>query len=38
MKPNPRDATLTDVALRVGPDLTVAGRPVNVLLNFSLRL
>jgi hypothetical protein len=38
MKPNPKDPTLTDVALRAGPDLTIAGRPVNVLLNFSLRL
>jgi predicted component of type VI protein secretion system len=38
MKPNPKDPTLTDVALRAGPDLTLAGRPVNVLLNFSLRL
>jgi type VI secretion system protein ImpC len=38
LKPSPKDATITDVALRVGPDLTIAGRPVNVLLNFSLRL
>jgi type VI secretion system ImpC/EvpB family protein/type VI secretion system ImpB/VipA family protein len=38
MKPNPKDATVTDVTLRVGPDLTIAGRPVNVLLNFQLRL
>jgi type VI secretion system protein ImpC len=38
MKPNPKDPTATDVALRVGPDITIAGRPVNVLLNFSLRL
>jgi type VI secretion system protein ImpC len=38
MKPNPKDATVTDVVLRVGPDITIAGRPVNVLLNFSLRL
>jgi predicted component of type VI protein secretion system len=38
MKPNPKDATATDVAVRVGPDITIAGRPVNVLLRFSLRL
>lgn len=38
MKPNPKDATATDVTLRVGPDITIAGRPVNVLLHFSLRL
>ena len=38
LKPNAGDATITDVALRVGPDITIAGRPVNVLLNFSLRL
>lgn len=37
-EPNERDATLTDVRLRVQPELQIGGRPVNVLLNFSLRL
>jgi len=35
---NPDDATITDVSLRIQPELMIASRPVNVLLNFSLRL
>lgn len=35
---NADDAALTDVSLRIQPELVIASRPVNVLLNFSLRL
>ena len=38
LSPNATDASLTDVALRVQPDHTIAGRPVNVLLSFSVAL
>jgi type VI secretion system protein ImpC len=38
MDENPDDASLTDVILRVQPELMIAGRPVNVMLGFSLRL
>jgi hypothetical protein len=37
-RPNRDDASLTDVVLRIQPDLVIAGRPVNVMLQFSLRL
>lgn len=36
--PNADDASLTDVTLRIQPDLVVGGRPVNVMLQFSVRL
>lgn len=38
MEDDPDDASLTDVTLRVQPELAIAGRPVNVMLGFSLRL
>jgi len=38
MEVNPDDAALTDVTLRAQPELVIAGRPVNVMLGFSLRL
>ena len=38
MSDNESDARLTDVSLRVQPELQIGGRPVNVLLNFSVPL
>ncbi len=38
LQPNPDDASLTDVALRLQPEFTIGGRPVNVLLHFTLRI
>ncbi|MGH0034577.1 MAG: type VI secretion system contractile sheath domain-containing protein [Myxococcota bacterium] len=38
MEDNADDASLTDVTLRVQPELMIAGRPVNVMLGFSVRL
>ncbi len=37
-KPNADDPALTDLKLRVGPEMRIAGRDVNVLLAFSARL
>ncbi len=38
MDANPDDPAITDITLRVQPELTLGGRPVNVMLGFSLRL
>jgi type VI secretion system protein ImpC len=38
MEDDPDDASVTNVTLRVQPELQVAGRPVNVMLSFGLRL
>jgi hypothetical protein len=37
-KPNADDPALTDLKLRVGPEMRIAGRDVNVMLAFSARL
>jgi len=37
-RPNPEDASLTDVTVRVAPDATLGGRPIHVMLRFPLRL
>jgi type VI secretion system protein ImpC len=38
LEPDPDDGAFTRVALRVQPDLVVAGRPVNVMLRFRVAL
>jgi len=37
VRPNPDDGALYDVSLRVLPEVTIAGRPANLLMSFAMR-
>jgi len=37
VRPHPDDGALYDVSLRVLPEVTIAGRPANLLMNFAMR-